>query len=143
MRLNDHARAQERSIDAIAQPLYGARVLVAKDDRRIRLEVVVPDVDIGTADARVPDTDHHFTGGWVAQLDLAQLQLGVPGRDLHEADHVRQSTTYFMPWPERNASMVVWTWSGVTVPLMSGRSASWSASRIVIAASMSAGRYVR
>ncbi len=97
VRLDDHPRTQEGLVDVVPQALHGARVLMAQDDRRVRLEVVVPDVDIRAADARIPHPHHHLAGARVAQLDLTQLQLGVPRRDLHESDHGWHATTTFMP----------------------------------------------
>ena len=144
MWLDDHARTQERWLDTLAQSLHGTGELVPQDDRRVRLEVVVPDVDVGAADPGVSDADDHLARARLAQLDLAQLQLGVARRHLDEADHDGHSTTYFMPRPARSASMVACTWSGVD------RAAHERPQHLLVgvkdarcAASMSADRYVR
>ena len=88
MGLDDHARTQEGRVDTIAQPFHGPGVFVAEDDRWVRLEMVVPDVDVGATDAGVPDADDHLARTRFAQVDLAQLELGIARRHLDQADRV-------------------------------------------------------
>ena len=126
MWLDDHACAQERRVDTLAEPLHGARVFVAQDDRWIRLEVVVPDVDVRATDPGVSDADDHLAGARFAQLDLAQLQAGVARRDLDEADHAGHSTTNFMPSPARRVSH-----RGLDLVRSDGAAHEWSQHRLV------------
>jgi hypothetical protein len=73
VRLTHDPGAQPGRVDPLTQSLDGTRELMSQDHRRVGLEVVVPDVEVGAADAGVADPDDDLPGSRLAQPDLAQL----------------------------------------------------------------------